>query len=182
MPQIDRAKFLKAAGAASLALSAGPALAAPVRSLSSRSLSPNAQPVIPLKVAMISDLTTLSQLLSSSGFAQTLSGSGPFTLFAPTNEAFATMPDSQFNEIQKHPAKLMMLLQYLVLPSMVRLQDFATGDYTTLEGKSVDVVVVNPNSVVTVNRAHLIVPNVLASNGVIHIISKVLTKVIGQPN
>ena len=179
MSQVDRATFIRTAGAASLALTASPALAAPLRGFRYNLSSPYN---IPQKIANIADLSTLYQMLGLANLITTLSGTGPFTVFASTNEAFSTLPANQMKHLMKDIPKLTKLLTYSVLNQEVMLQQFVTGDYTTMEGESVDIVVVQPNSVVTVNRARLIIPNVTASNGVIHIIDKVLTKVIHKPN
>lgn len=177
MSHPDRATFLKAIGATALLVPASEAMAAPVRIF-------NAGPIldIPSKVSKIADLSTLSSLLTSTGLGSTLSGAGPFTLFAPTNEAFATLPQRQQNWLMNHPNILLKLLTYHVLNGNYPLNKLVPGNYVTMEGKSVDVDVVNPNSVVTVNRARISVPNVQATNGTIHILTKVLTKVITEPN
>jgi uncharacterized surface protein with fasciclin (FAS1) repeats len=184
MSHFDRATFLRVVGAAALTVPASAAMAAPVRTFASRATLFDAGPVldIPTKVSKIADLSTLSSLLTSTGLGSTLAGTGPFTLFAPTNEAFATLPSRQQNWLKNHPNILMKLLTYHVLNGNYPLAKLVPGNYATMEGKTVDVDVVNPNSVVTVNRARIVVPNVQATNGTIHIITKVLTKVITEPN
>ena len=180
MPRgVDRASFLKAAAGAALTLPAAPALASTLRLREGYVVPP-----VYTKVTQIADLSTLAQLLPMVGLDQTLNGGGQgsWTLFAPTNEAFATMPAWQLNHLMNNQAKLTKLLQYHVLPEQVTLDQFQTGQYATLEGANVKITVVVPDKTVRVIKSEIVVPNVLATNGRIHIIDKVLTKILGFPN
>jgi uncharacterized surface protein with fasciclin (FAS1) repeats len=180
---LARSTFLKSAGVFTLALPAA-AAAAPIHGPAPnlRRVRPDGVPPIYDKLLRIADLSTLASLVASVGLSQTLNGPGPYTLFAPTNEAFATMPAIQLKRLMNNLPKLTMLLTFHVLPGKTLIQQFATGSYPTLEGDSVDVVVQQNPSLVTVDKARIIVSNVYATNGTIHIVDKVLTKVIHAPN
>ena len=116
-------------------------------------------------------LSTLVSLLDTAGFVDVLSGPGPFTVFAPTNNAFNKLPGSGW--IARNPVLLNPILLYHVISDATILStDLAVGaNATTMEGHPVTVTSLDP---VTINRSPVITADIIASNGVVHIIDKVL--------
>jgi uncharacterized surface protein with fasciclin (FAS1) repeats len=116
---------------------------------------------------------TLTKLLKTAGLAGTLAKSGPFTVFAPTDAAFAKVPKSTLTALLKNKAKLRAVLLYHVVSGKVTSdQVVKLRSAKTLNGKSVRIRVTG-NSVF-VNTAKVTTPDVMASNGVIHVINRVL--------
>ena len=118
---------------------------------------------------------TLTAALKAAGLTQTLSGTGPFTVFAPTDAAFAALPQNALQELLKPENKevLVKILTYHVVPGKVESSDLKTGKVKTVEGGSVNVKVNSPTSVM-VDDAKVVQPDIQASNGVIHVIDKVI--------
>lgn len=117
---------------------------------------------------------TLVAAVTAAGLAETLSGTGPFTVFAPTDDAFAKLPAGTVEALLKDKKKLTALLTYHVLPSKVMAADVVKlSSATTVEGRNVTVDARNGNGV-KVNGAKVVSADVAASNGVIHIIDEVL--------
>lgn len=116
---------------------------------------------------------TLVMAAQSAGLAETLAGEGPFTVFAPTDEAFAALPTEIVNALMlpENQDLLTQVLTYHVVPGEVTSSDLTTGGVETLNGGLA--VRVEPNQVV-VNNASVIMADVPASNGVIHAINRVL--------
>jgi uncharacterized surface protein with fasciclin (FAS1) repeats len=116
---------------------------------------------------------TLASLLKKSGLAATLASKGPFTVFAPTDAAFAKVPKATLAKLAKNKAKLRAVLLYHVVRGKVTAaKAMKLRSAKTLQGKSLSVRVTSGNVIVggaTVTKA-----DVMASNGVIHIINKVL--------
>ena len=116
---------------------------------------------------------TLASLLQKAGLAGTLEGKGPYTVFAPTDAAFAKVPKATLAGLAKNKAKLRAVLLYHVVKGKVTAaQVVKLTSAKTLEGTPVSIRVANGKVVVggaTVTKA-----DVLASNGVIHVINKVL--------
>jgi uncharacterized surface protein with fasciclin (FAS1) repeats len=116
---------------------------------------------------------TLASLLQAAGLAGTLEGKGPFTVFAPTDAAFAKVPKATLASLAKNKAKLRAVLLYHVVKGKVTAaQAMKLHSAKTLEGKSLSIRV--SGGKVIVGGATVIKANVLASNGVIHVINKVL--------
>jgi len=116
---------------------------------------------------------TLASLLQKAGLAGTLQAKGPFTVFAPTDAAFATVPKSTLASLAKNKAKLRAVLLYHVVKGKVTAgQAMKLHSAKTLEGESVSIRVVDGK--VIVGGATVVKANVMASNGVIHVINKVL--------
>lgn len=118
--------------------------------------------------------STLTAAIEAAGLKETLSGDGPFTVFAPTNEAFAALPPGVLDALLKPENKevLVKLLTYHVLPTEVASSDLATGDVNTVEGSTAQVSVADEG--VKINDANVVQPDISASNGVIHSVDKVL--------
>lgn len=119
---------------------------------------------------------TLVAAIQAAGLVETLSGEGPFTVFAPTDEAFAELPDGVVDALLKPENRdlLTEILTYHVVPGEVMSSDLETGPVETLNGGLA--VRVDPDKVV-VNNSSVILPDVPASNGVIHAINRVLLPV-----
>ena len=117
---------------------------------------------------------TLVAAVSAAGLAETLSGEGPFTVFAPTDEAFAALPAGLVDALllPENKDALVAVLTYHVLGAEVPSSDVATGSVETLQGEEIELVASDDG--VTVNGANVIAVDVEASNGVIHVIDSVL--------
>ena len=117
--------------------------------------------------------TTLASLLTKAGLVDTLSTGGPFTVFAPTDAAFATVPKATLDALAANPALLKSVLLYHVVPGRATAADvLRLSSAKTLEGRSLAIKVVDGS--VYVDRAKVTTPDVTASNGVIHVIDSVL--------
>jgi uncharacterized surface protein with fasciclin (FAS1) repeats len=133
------------------------------------------------------DHTTLVAAVKAGGLVDTLSGPGPFTVFAPTNSAFAKLPAGTVDELVKPENKAMLdkILTYHVVPGRITAQQIAamaeknggTATLKTVEGENLTFrkagagwLVVDSKG----NRARITIPNVMQSNGVIHVIDTVL--------
>jgi uncharacterized surface protein with fasciclin (FAS1) repeats len=118
---------------------------------------------------------TLTAALKAAGLTETLSGEGPFTVFAPTDAAFAALPQDALQELLKPENKdiLVKILTYHVVPGRVTSTDLKSGEVKTVEGDPVNVKV-DPTAGVTVNEARVVQPDIQASNGVIHAIDKLI--------
>ena len=116
---------------------------------------------------------TLASLLQKAGLAGTLEGKGPFTVFAPTDAAFAKVPTATLASLAKNKAKLRAVLLYHVVKGKVTAAQAMKLHFAkTLEGKPVSIRV--SGGKVIVGGATVVKANVMASNGVIHVINKVL--------
>jgi transforming growth factor-beta-induced protein len=117
--------------------------------------------------------TTLASLLTKAGLVDTLSTSGPFTVFAPTDAAFAKVPKATLDALAANPAQLKSVLLYHVVPGQVTAAEVVKlTSAKTLDGRSVAIKVVDGS--VYVDQAKVTTPDVTASNGVIHVIDSVL--------
>ena len=116
---------------------------------------------------------TLVSLVKKAGLAGALSGPGPLTVFAPTDAAFAKVPKATLAALAKDKSKLKaVLLYHVVKGKFTAAQVVKQKSLTTLEGGTLSIRTRDGN--VYVNRARVIKANVMASNGVIHVINKVL--------
>jgi len=117
---------------------------------------------------------TLVAAVKAAGLVETLQGTGPFTVFAPTDEAFAKLPKGTVEDLLKpeNKAKLVAILTYHVVAGKVMAADVKTMKAKTVNGQSLDVKVAD--GIVTVDKAKVIKTDVPASNGVIHVIDTVV--------
>lgn len=117
---------------------------------------------------------TLVAAIKAADLAETLSGEGPFTVFAPSDEAFAALPSGTVEALLKpeNKEKLVKVLKYHVVPAKTASSELQSGDVPTVAGDPVKVTV--ENGAVTVNNASVVQADVMGSNGVIHVIDKVL--------
>jgi phosphate binding protein len=119
------------------------------------------------------DFSTLVSLVQAAGLVETLAGEGPFTVFAPTNAAFAALPEAVVAYLGANPEALTRVLTYhVVAGAAVMAADVATGEVATVEGGSLDVVVSEAG--VAIDGVNVVATDVVASNGVIHVIDGVL--------
>jgi uncharacterized surface protein with fasciclin (FAS1) repeats len=116
---------------------------------------------------------TLASLLTKTGLADTLATGGTFTVFAPTDEAFAKVPKATLDALAENPAQLKSVLLYHAVPGRLTAADVVKlSSAKTLEGRSLAIKVVD--GAVFVDQAKVTTPDVMASNGVIHVIDSVL--------
>jgi uncharacterized surface protein with fasciclin (FAS1) repeats len=117
--------------------------------------------------------TTLTSLVEQAGLASTLSGEGPFTVFAPTDDAFAKVPKRTLDALAADREALKAVLLYHVVDGEARANDVATlSSAKTLNGESVELEATG--GAVKVDDATVVQADVTASNGVIHVIDRVL--------
>lgn len=117
--------------------------------------------------------STLVAAATAGDLVGTLSGEGPFTVFAPTNAAFAALPEGTVETLlmPENKALLQKILTYHVVSGSVTSADLATGTVPTVEGSNIMVSLENG---VKINDANVIAADVILSNGVIHVIDKVI--------
>jgi len=114
---------------------------------------------------------TLATALGAAGLVETLKGKGPFTVFAPTDEAFAKIPKADLEALLKDKAKLTAVLTYHVVPGKVMSADVKAGKVKTVQGSDITV---TTKGGVMVNKAKVIKTDIVADNGVIHVIDTVI--------
>ena len=119
--------------------------------------------------------TTLVTALKSAGLVDVLKGDGPFTVFAPTDEAFKALPEGTVADLLKpeNKAKLISILTYHVVPGKTVAADL-TGKKVTVKTVEGSPVKINGTNGVKVNEASVVKPDIMTSNGVIHVINKVI--------
>jgi uncharacterized surface protein with fasciclin (FAS1) repeats len=116
--------------------------------------------------------TTLLKAIDAAGLTDRLNGAGPFTVFAPTDEAFAKIPAKDLEALLADKPKLEALLQYHVVPGAVSSKDLATQKaLKSVQGADLTV---DTASGVKIGGATVVTPDIAASNGVIHVIDTVL--------
>ena len=131
-----------------------------------------AQDIVETAVAA-GQFTTLAKALGEAGLVETLKGTGPFTVFAPTDAAFAKLPAGTVEALLADKAKLRAVLLYHVVPGKVMAADVAkVTSAKTVGGQSVKVMV--HSGAPMINNANVVKADVTASNGVIHVIDTVL--------
>jgi uncharacterized surface protein with fasciclin (FAS1) repeats len=114
---------------------------------------------------------TLATALQAAGLVDTLKGKGPFTVFAPTDEAFAKIPKADLDALLKDKAKLTAVLTYHVVPGKVMAADVKAGKVKTVQGGELTVATAGG---VKVDNANVIKTDIVADNGVIHVIDSVV--------
>jgi uncharacterized surface protein with fasciclin (FAS1) repeats len=121
-----------------------------------------------------SSFTTLVAAIKAAGLVETLSAKGPFTVFAPTDAAFKALPKGTLEKLlqPENKATLVKILTYHVVPGEITAKSIKAGDVKTVEGASVKIQVKKGR--VTIGNAKVTKADVKASNGVIHVIDKVL--------
>jgi len=114
---------------------------------------------------------TLVVALKTADLVNTLKGKGPYTVFAPTDEAFAKIPKADLDALLANKEKLSAVLTYHVVPGKVMAKDVKAGDVATVNGKTIKITTANG---VVVNTSKVTATDIDASNGVIHVIDSVL--------
>ncbi|MBK6469484.1 MAG: fasciclin domain-containing protein [Betaproteobacteria bacterium] len=138
--------------------------------LSLAALSAQAKDIVDTAVAA-GNFTTLATALKAAGLIDTLKGKGPFTVFAPTDAAFAKIPKADLDALLKDKAKLTAVLTYHVVPGKVMAKDVKAGMVKTVQGGSLTVATMGG---VTVDGAKVSATDIVADNGVIHVIDSVV--------
>jgi uncharacterized surface protein with fasciclin (FAS1) repeats len=133
-------------------------------------LSVQAKDIVDTAVAN-GNFKTLATALQAAGLVETLKGKGPFTVFAPTDAAFAKIPKADLDALLKDKAKLTAVLTYHVVPGKVMAKDVKAGKVKTVQGGELTL---GTTGGVTVDGAKVIQADVVASNGVIHVIDSVV--------
>ena len=114
---------------------------------------------------------TLAAALTAAGLIDTLKGKGPFTVFAPTDAAFAKIPKADLDALLADKAKLTAVLTYHVVAGNVMAKDVKAGQVKTVQGSDITV---TTSGGVMVNNAKVTATDIVADNGVIHVIDTVL--------
>ena len=119
------------------------------------------------------DFSTLVAAIGAADLGETLSGEGPFTVFAPTNEAFAALPPGVLDALllPENKDALTKILTYHVVSGQVMAADITDGDVATVEGQNVTLSTADG---VTVNGAAVVTADIVTDNGVIHVVDAVL--------
>jgi uncharacterized surface protein with fasciclin (FAS1) repeats len=114
---------------------------------------------------------TLATALTAAGLIDTLKGKGPFTVFAPTDAAFAKIPKADLDALIKDKAKLTAVLTYHVVPGKVMAADVKAGKVKTVQGSEITI---STTGGVMVDKAKVTATDIVANNGVIHVIDTVI--------
>ncbi len=124
--------------------------------------------------ASLDAFSTLVAAVKAGGLVETLKGDGPFTVFAPTNDAFAALPEGTLDSLLKpeNKEKLVSILTYHVVPAKVMAADVSPGEVATVNGQKFTVKV--EDGKVMVDNATVVKTDVECSNGVIHVIDAVI--------
>jgi uncharacterized surface protein with fasciclin (FAS1) repeats len=119
------------------------------------------------------DFETLVAAVAAAGLVETLQGDGPFTVFAPTDDAFAALPEGLVEKLllPENKDTLVAILTYHVVAGQVLAADVAAGEVPSVQGENITVTV---DGGVKVNGANVVATDVIASNGVIHVIDAVI--------
>ena len=117
------------------------------------------------------DFKTLTVALEKAGLIDTLKGTGPFTVFAPTDAAFAKVPKKDLDALLADKSKLVAVLTYHVVPGSVMAKDVKAGKVKTVQGSDLTV---STSGGVKVDNANVVKTDIVADNGVIHAIDSVV--------
>ena len=123
-------------------------------------------------IAQTPSLSTLNGLIASAGLGETLKTGGPFTVFAPNNDAFKAVPAKTMEDLGKHPDRLKDVLTYHVVSGKSMAADVKNAKVKSLNGA--DLELSKAGDFVTVESAAVVTPDMVATNGVIHIVDTVL--------
>jgi uncharacterized surface protein with fasciclin (FAS1) repeats len=123
-------------------------------------------------LASTPSLSTLNGLVTKAGLTDTLKGTGPFTVFAPSNDAFKAVPAKTLDDLGKNPELLKRVLAYHVVAGKVMAADVKTANVKTLAGPNV--ATSRAGTFVTVEGAVVEQADVAATNGVVHVIDSVM--------
>jgi uncharacterized surface protein with fasciclin (FAS1) repeats len=123
-------------------------------------------------LARTPQLSTLTKLINDAGLADTLRGPGPFTVFAPTDEAFKQVPAKTLSELAANKQMLAAVLTYHVVPGKVMSGDVKNGKVKTVNGA--EVTLAKAGTFVTVEDAVVGPADLVATNGVVHLVDRVM--------
>ena len=159
---------------AGFALAAASLIAAPAALAEGKADKPQATKDIVDTAVAAGNFGTLAKALTAAGLIETLKGKGPFTVFAPTDAAFAKLPKGTVEDLLKpeNKAKLAAILTYHVVAGKVLAADVKTGKVKTVQGGELDVKVADGG--VTVDGAKVVKTDIIGTNGVIHVIDGVV--------
>lgn len=124
------------------------------------------------QLAQTPSLSTLHGLVLKAGLNDTLKGPGPFTVFAPNNEAFKAVPAKTMDELAKDPARLQAVLKYHLLPAQLTAANVKNGPAKTLEGANLTLA--RTGAFITVEEAMVVTADIQSTNGTVHILDRVL--------
>jgi uncharacterized surface protein with fasciclin (FAS1) repeats len=119
------------------------------------------------------DCATFMSAVRTAGFTDTLTGKGPFTVFAPTDEAFKKLSSGALDALIKDTAKLKAVLSYHVIKGHILAKDLKSGEVMTVQGSPLTVSVMS-SGVVEVNGVRVKHADLIATNGVVHTIDAVI--------
>ena len=148
------------------------ALAAALLSLFAGCATVSAPVSVADTIANTPSLSTLNSLVNTAGLGETLKGAGPFTVFAPSNEAFKAVPAKTMEALAKDPAALKNVLTYHVLPGKAMAASVKNSKAKTVNGAEVELS--KAGDMVTIESAVVTQADLNATNGVVHIIDTVL--------
>lgn len=119
---------------------------------------------------------TLIQAVQAAGLTEQLAAPGPYTVFAPTDAAFSALPKATLDQLLQPTNKqqLVKLLSYHVIPGGITSQQLTSGEVKTAEGSPVKITVDRTSNSITVNNAKVTQPDIPASNGIVHVVDRVL--------
>lgn len=123
-------------------------------------------------IASTPSLSTLSRLVTQAGLTDTLKTGGPFTVFAPTNEAFKAVPAKTMDDLAQHPQKLKDLLSYHIMAGKTMAADVKNSNAKTLHGATA--ALSKAGDYVTIESAAVVHADIASTNGVLHIVDSVL--------
>ena len=141
-----------------------------ITALSLAALSVQAKDIVDTAVGA-GTFKTLAAALTAAGLIDTLKGKGPFTVFAPTDEAFAKIPKADLDSLLADKAKLTAVLTYHVVPGKVMAKDVKAGKVKTVQGSELTIATAGG---VMVDGAKVTATDIVADNGVIHVIDSVV--------
>lgn len=121
-------------------------------------------------------LSTLTSVIQEAGLAETLQQDGPYTVFAPSNQAFDAIPQETRERLlqPENREALRQILSYHVVPGQLAANELESGQIATVAGEPVNVQVDQAANQVRVNEATVTQPNLQASNGVVHIVDRII--------
>ena len=141
-----------------------------VSALAVAAFSVQAKDIVDTAVAA-GNFKTLATALQAAGLVDTLKGPGPFTVFAPTDAAFAKVPKAQLDALLADKAKLTAVLTYHVVSGKVMAKDVKAGKVKTVQGSELTIATAGG---VMVDNAKVTATDIVADNGVIHVIDTVM--------
>ncbi|MBK6928295.1 MAG: fasciclin domain-containing protein [Comamonadaceae bacterium] len=123
-------------------------------------------------LAQTPSLSTLHGLVVKAGLNDTFKGPGPFTVFAPNNDAFKAVSARTMDELAKDPARLKAVLTYHVVPAQVMAAEVKNGPVMSVQGTNLTLS--RTGAYVTVEEAMVVTADIKATNGVVHVVDRVL--------